>query len=87
MLVPLLKGIGYLNVEMIQRVIKMDVKTNLKDILNDRGLKQSFIAAKIGVRQGTMSNLVNGKTIPTLTVALKIAEVLEMKVEEIWTLY
>ncbi|GAF63631.1 putative transcriptional regulator [Bacillus sp. TS-2] len=58
--------------------------TKLKKILTQRGLKQNYIAQKIGVAPGTISQIVKGESMPTLTVALKIAYLLDMKVEEIW---
>ncbi|AST93272.1 hypothetical protein BC6307_19415 [Sutcliffiella cohnii] len=62
----------------------MQLESNLRAILTQRGVKQSWLAARVGVRQGTISDLVNNKTVPSLLLALAIADVLEVKVEEIW---
>ncbi|MCM3488756.1 helix-turn-helix domain-containing protein [Alkalihalophilus marmarensis] len=61
--------------------------TKLKRILFERELKQKDIAAKVGIDTGTMSKIVKGDSIPTLPVALAIAEVLGMSVEELWGEY
>ncbi|PEL12647.1 helix-turn-helix transcriptional regulator [Bacillus sp. AFS017336] len=62
------------------------MKTRLKVILAEKGLKQSFIAEKAEIRLSTMSLISNGKSTPTLEVALKIAKALNLKVEDIWSL-
>lgn len=64
----------------------MQLESNLRAILTQRGVKQSWLAARVGVRQGTISDLVNNKTVPSLLLALAIAEVLEVNVEDIWEL-
>lgn len=43
-----------------------------------------FIAKKAGVTQGTFSKIVRGESIPSLSVAIKIARVLNTTVEELW---
>lgn len=53
-------------------------------IIKDRGLKQSFIAEKAGISAGTLSKIVRGESMPTLSVAIRLARVLEMTVEELW---
>lgn len=60
------------------------METKLKEIIRKRGLKQGFVAEKIGISQGTLSLIVQGKSIPTLPVAIKIAKFLNMSVEELW---
>jgi len=60
------------------------METKLKKILDERGLKQGFIAEKAGLSRGAFSLIVRGKSIPTLPVAMRIARVLEMTVEELW---
>jgi DNA-binding XRE family transcriptional regulator len=62
----------------------MKIKSNLREILKERGLKQGFIAEKAGISQTTFSYLVTGKSLPTLEVAYKIAKVLDLQVEYIW---
>ncbi|MCP1124546.1 helix-turn-helix transcriptional regulator [Bacillus sp. 3103sda1] len=59
------------------------MKSRLKEILDERGIKYSFIATKAGIASSTMSKLVNGG-LPTLPVAYRIARALEMRLEDIW---
>ena len=58
--------------------------TNLKNILQSRGLKQSWLAEQIGVSSEIMSRLCNGKTLPSLRLAQKIALFLDVRIDEIW---
>jgi len=60
------------------------MKTNLKRILQERGLKQKWLEEKSGVSHAAMSSLVNGKSGPTLRSARAIAKVLGLNIEEIW---
>ncbi|MGG0006789.1 helix-turn-helix transcriptional regulator [Bacillus tropicus] len=59
------------------------MKSRLKEILDERGIKYSFVAKKANIASSTMSALVKGG-LPTLPVAYRIARVLEMKLEDIW---
>lgn len=63
------------------------METKLKKIITERGLKQGFIAEKADVSRGAFSLIVRGKSIPTLPAALRIAQVLDMSVEELWGEY
>jgi putative transcriptional regulator len=62
----------------------MLIECKLKVIFEKRGLKQKFVAEKAEINQATLSLIVSGRSIPTLIVAYKIADVLEMRVEDIW---
>ena len=59
------------------------MKSRLKEILDERGIKYRFVAKKANIASSTMSALVKGG-LPTLPVAYRIARVLEMKLEDIW---
>ncbi|MCT4573711.1 transcriptional regulator, partial [Bacillus thuringiensis] len=50
---------------------------------DEKGLRYGFIAKKVGIANSTMTNLLQGGS-PTLLVAIRIAKVLEKKVEDIW---
>lgn len=52
----------------------------LQTYLKDSGLTQAEFAAKVGVKQGTISRLVNGSRAPSLVTAMKIAKVTRGKV-------
>ncbi|WP_308410496.1 helix-turn-helix transcriptional regulator [Bacillus sp. Marseille-P3661] len=62
----------------------LEMECRLKDILKDRGIKQTWLAERIGVRQGTINEIVNGKRLPTLPVAYRIAKELGAHIEDIW---
>jgi putative transcriptional regulator len=65
-------------------VVKL-IKNRFKEIVDERGIKQKFIYDKIGVAPSTISAIYNGQ-IPQLETALKIAKVLGLRVDEIWSL-
>lgn len=58
-------------------------ETNLEKIIADRGIKKIWLAGKVGIAPGTLSNILKG-SIPTLPVALKIAYILDITVEQLW---
>lgn len=60
------------------------MKTRLKEILTQRGIKQQFIADKVGVHKTTLTRIVKGNTDPSLQTAYRIAQLLELKIEDIW---
>jgi DNA-binding XRE family transcriptional regulator len=60
------------------------VASNLKEILDNRGIKQSHFVRKFGISDTTMSKLCRGERVPTLPIALVIANELQIPVEEIW---
>lgn len=62
----------------------MEIKCILKDLLEERGMKQQFIVQRTGITNGTLSMIVRGKSLPTLKVAYKIAAVMGKRVDEIW---
>ncbi len=58
----------------------MEKNIYLKEILEERGIKQKFIADKLGVSVSSVSLWVVGKTQPTISNLKKIAEVLNVDV-------
>jgi putative transcriptional regulator len=56
----------------------------LKVIFAERNIKHGEFANRVGISQGALSLLVNGRSLPTLQVAYRIAEELELNVMEIW---
>lgn len=60
------------------------IKCKLKVILAERGLKAGWLADKAGISRAAFSSLMNDHSLPTLEVAYKIGEVLELPVEQIW---
>lgn len=62
----------------------MAVKNRLKEILDERGIKQNWLAEKVGVTRGTIGNIVNNRYSPTIDLAFKIAEILDLNVNDIF---
>jgi putative transcriptional regulator len=60
------------------------VKNRLKEILDDRGIKQKWLAEKANVKENTLSGIINNKTVTSVDIAIRIAKVLEMPVEDIF---
>lgn len=56
-------------------------KIEIKLIEMDKS--KGWLAKEVGIAPGTLSNILKG-TVPTLPIALKIAEVLGFTVEELW---
>ena len=55
----------------------------LKELLKSKGLKQKWLANKIGVSEVTVSNWCSGKSVPKRTHLQKISEILEVPVKAI----
>ena len=60
------------------------VKNRLKKILEERGIKQTWLAEQVGVTRQTMSNLINNRFCPSLDIAFKIANVLGLKLDDVF---
>jgi DNA-binding XRE family transcriptional regulator len=56
----------------------------LNEILEQRGIKKKWLAEKVGVTPTAMTKICKGESVPHLKIALRIADVLELTVEEIW---
>ncbi|PTN03475.1 helix-turn-helix domain-containing protein [Mangrovibacterium marinum] len=55
----------------------------LKDIIKSKGMKQTFIAQKIGVSVVTVSNWVQGKSAPKDKHLRKLSELLNVPEKEL----
>ena len=62
---------------------KKKEETKLKKILRDCGIKQTFVADKMGVNVRKINDYVNGRTSLKLDVAIQIANVLNIDVKEL----
>ena len=56
----------------------------LKEILNEKGLTQAYLAWRTGYPECAVSKWCTGTRTPTIKTALKIAKVLGVSVEYIW---
>ncbi len=57
--------------------------TKLSEILKKRGIKQKWIAEKLGVSETVVSNWVKGKHIPQPKYILKLAVLLNVSIEDL----
>jgi putative transcriptional regulator len=62
------------------------MKCRLKEILDEKGIKHVWLANEVGIYKATLSKIVNGKSTPSLEIALKIAKALHISIHEIWEL-
>ena len=62
----------------------MSVKNRLKEILDERGIKQNWLSEKAGITKQTMSNLINNRFNVSLESAMKIVKALDLKIEDVF---
>lgn len=62
----------------------MGERNELRKLLMDRGIKQTWLADRAGITDTALSEIVTGKRTPTLPVAKRIARVLGLRIEDIW---
>ncbi|WP_200411365.1 helix-turn-helix transcriptional regulator [Virgibacillus salexigens] len=60
------------------------MKSRLKEILEDKGIKQTHLAKVTGANKSTINRIVNKGAIPALPLAYKIAKELDKHIEDIW---
>ena len=63
-----------------------NIITNLKSVRESTGMTQQEFADLIGMRRGTILHLENNGYNPSLEMALKIAQVFNLKVEDLFEL-
>ena len=62
------------------------MKNNIKQLRKSEGLRQEDMARILGVSRQTIIAIENDKYNPTLELAMKIARLLQLQVEEIFIL-
>jgi putative transcriptional regulator len=62
------------------------MKNRLRDLRAERGWSQADLAEKLDVSRQTVNAIETGKYDPSLPLAFKIAELFDMKIEEIFLL-
>jgi putative transcriptional regulator len=67
-------------------LMKDGVEIRLKQLLDERGMKQDFLSKQTKITNKSMSSLCRGESLPSLKNSLKISKVLGIPVEEIWVL-
>ena len=63
-----------------------NIITNLKSVRESRGMTQQELADRIGMRRETILHLENNRYNPSLEMALKIAQVFDLRGEELFQL-
>ncbi len=58
--------------------------TKLDKLIEEKGLKKSYIAHKIGISPGLLSKYISGERKPKLDTAKKLSEILECSIEDIF---
>ena len=61
------------------------IKNRIKELRAIHNLSQGDLAEKVNVRRETIGNLEKGQYNPSLVLAWKIAEVFDLKIEEVFT--
>lgn len=54
----------------------------LKQLMKDKAITQDALSAMIGIAQPQLSNYVSGKTVPRLGILIKIAQALDVTLDE-----
>ena len=63
-----------------------NIKTNFKEVREAYGMTQQDLADQVGIRRETIVHLENNRYNPSLEMALKIAQVFNKQVEELFRL-
>lgn len=62
----------------------MVIKSNIKKLVEERGLKKSYIADKLKVSVQQFRNYENGKSLIPIDKAFILAELLRVKVDDLY---
>ena len=65
----------------------MDIIENIRTIRKNRGISHEAMAANLGISQASYTKLEQKETKLTVDRLYKIAEILEMKVEDLLNIY
>lgn len=60
------------------------MKNKIKDLRSDHKLSQAELGSKVGVSRQAINAVETEKHVPSLTLAFKIADVFELKIEEVF---
>jgi transcriptional regulator with XRE-family HTH domain len=64
-------------------VIKMKIQSRIGEIIEQSGLRDDYIAGKLGVSKRTIYNLKKGLSYPTFENAFILAKILNCKVDDL----
>lgn len=60
------------------------LKTRIKEYREKASIKQSELAAMVGVRRETIVHLENGRYNPSLKLAMDISKIFDVKIEDLF---
>ncbi|ENZ31877.1 MULTISPECIES: helix-turn-helix transcriptional regulator [Clostridium] len=60
------------------------MKNKIKEFITKKGLKVMFVIEKVGLSTSSFYEIMNGKAVPSLKNARKIAEVLNVSLDELF---
>jgi len=60
------------------------VQNNIRQAIEERGMKISFVIDKTGLAKSYFYDVMNGKSVPSLSNARKIADVLGVRLSELF---
>ena len=61
------------------------LECKIGEIIDSKGLRRKFIVDKLGVTSQQMSNWVNNRSYPTVDKLFKLADLLGVKVDDLYT--
>lgn len=64
--------------------MKSAIAQNVKDIIKEKGFKNLYVAEKAGYTKNQFSSMLNGRKLITDVDVMKIAEVLDVSVNELF---
>ncbi len=62
----------------------MEVKTRIREVMEERGIKTVELSEKTGIEKGNLSAIINDKRNPTLKTLMAIASVLGVNITELF---
>ncbi|MFD1416791.1 helix-turn-helix transcriptional regulator [Oceanobacillus jeddahense] len=62
----------------------MNLKSNINKIIQERGLKNKWVANQLGVSPNIISRWVNNKSMPSVEKLFLLAKLLDCKVDDLY---
>ena len=72
------------NIKLIRRGFKM--RLIIDDLIKESGLKHGYIAKKLNVSPRTLYKWRKGETYPRLDKAVRLAEIIDVEITELYTM-
>lgn len=61
------------------------MRLKIRELIHESGMTKRFVAKKIGVNENTLGNWMDGRSMPRLDQAVKLADLLNCKVDDLYT--